>query len=518
MIFFSPCAVRLWVLAVIISVCCASADIEEISRYAPIVNNDALRGMSTVTSAQSTGYGRMAISASAQWYMQQKAYVNTPNKNAGIYTGVAALAYGLTPCLTLFASQAAFLSNDYNAVDTKGFGSFKAGLQAAIPLPDNSIIHLAGQAAVYGGTSKNQINTNYSDGYNYFETRTAYDIEGKLLQTVCLGNADIGLKVHLNESGVWQLKSSVVDPLLLMSAGVQGNIKQFALGMELNSRTYMRDINLTSDPLWVTPTVYFRMPCKINISAGADISLSANRPTISQPGRIYDDLAFQSSYYSPRALEPYRLFVSMSFLIDFKKNRPNARLTHTQQQVLDQAELSHKAALADTLQVKAVSDSLMLIETKQKLAAEQAKLIAEQAKLVEIQENHASDQSKLTEAEDQLRSTGMLLLSSVYFPPGRTEITINSKSYLNIIAKLLLKFPQMKIQIEGHTDNIGNPKLNLKLSKGRAESVLRYLLKIEPGLQGRISAVGYGQSKPKADNHTAEGREINRRVQLRIIN
>lgn len=305
---FSPFAARIWAIAVIVSAHFAVADIEEISRYAPIVNNDALRGMSMITSAQSMGNGRMALSLSTQWYIQQKPYVNTPNMHAQIYTGIAALSYGLTHSITLFASQAGFASKDYTDVaDTKGWGSFKTGVQVAVPLPDNWCLHLAGQAAVYGGTSKNQINNNSADGYNYFETRTKYDVSGKLLQTVCFGNADIGLKIHLNESSVWNIKSPE-NSLLVLAAGAQGNIGRLALGIECNSRTFLRDINMTSDPLWVTPTLYFRTPCQINISAGADISMSGDRPLISQPGRIFEDPVFQNSFYSPRALEPYRFF------------------------------------------------------------------------------------------------------------------------------------------------------------------------------------------------------------------
>lgn len=222
-------------------------------------------------------------------------------------------------------------------------------------------------------------------------------------------------------------------------------------------------------------------------------------------------------------------FASISYSINFKKNDPYARITPSQRDVLEKAALNIKAALADSLQKKAILDSLGMVETKQKLETEQTKLDEEQAKLAEEQAKLADEQAKLSsnqgqhgteqaDAEKQLRTTGMLLLSSVYFTPGKTDITINSKSYLNVIAKVLLKLPTLKIQIEGHTDNIGNPKLNYKLSKGRAESVLRYLLKVEPLLEGRLTAVGYGKTRPKADNRTAEGREINRRVQLRVIN
>src|SRR5262249_39771764 len=68
-------------------------------------------------------------------------------------------------------------------------------------------------------------------------------------------------------------------------------------------------------------------------------------------------------------------------------------------------------------------------------------------------------------------------------------------------------------QIEGHTDDGGNAQYNLQLSKKRADSVRRYL-EDNYHLAGRINAVGYGQTKPIADNRTEEGRQQNRRIQI----
>jgi outer membrane protein OmpA-like peptidoglycan-associated protein len=68
--------------------------------------------------------------------------------------------------------------------------------------------------------------------------------------------------------------------------------------------------------------------------------------------------------------------------------------------------------------------------------------------------------------------------------------------------------------VEGHTDSIGDPKYNLWLSERRAEAV-RQLLVDQHGVNpSQISAVGRGEESPVADNHTAEGRRLNRRVEL----
>ena len=76
------------------------------------------------------------------------------------------------------------------------------------------------------------------------------------------------------------------------------------------------------------------------------------------------------------------------------------------------------------------------------------------------------------------------------------------------------RYPGRKISIEGHTDNVGNAKYNQGLSERRAAAVKEYLLK--NGVSGgeRITTVGYGQTKPIADNATANGRFQNRRVEL----
>jgi outer membrane protein OmpA-like peptidoglycan-associated protein len=70
--------------------------------------------------------------------------------------------------------------------------------------------------------------------------------------------------------------------------------------------------------------------------------------------------------------------------------------------------------------------------------------------------------------------------------------------------------------VEGHTDNIGKEELNIKLSQQRAEAIVSYLT--EKGIDpSRLKAKGYGFSKPIADNNTEEGRAMNRRTEIKII-
>jgi OOP family OmpA-OmpF porin len=79
-----------------------------------------------------------------------------------------------------------------------------------------------------------------------------------------------------------------------------------------------------------------------------------------------------------------------------------------------------------------------------------------------------------------------------------------------------LKNPDVKIEIQGHTDNIGSDKHNQILSLQRAETVKYYL--IAKGVAAnRLTTVGYGKTRPIADNKTEQGRGINRRIELKII-
>jgi len=76
--------------------------------------------------------------------------------------------------------------------------------------------------------------------------------------------------------------------------------------------------------------------------------------------------------------------------------------------------------------------------------------------------------------------------------------------------------PTVKIQIEGHTDNIGNASDNMKLSENRAKAVVNYLVSKNISIT-RLTAKGFGATKPIADNSTEEGRAQNRRTELKVV-
>ncbi|MBN1757455.1 MAG: OmpA family protein [Chitinispirillaceae bacterium] len=489
---------------------------DDIPVYSPVINGQALRGLSSIESAESMGAGRITFGLMSPWYRQDKGYLNTPNAGANLYTLAGAFSYGVNSNVDLFASIAGFTSNHYtSAGKSSGLGSIRAGAQGSLPFPRHSFFRIGGQTAIIGGTSGNQINTNRADGYNYFETRTGYDVMGKLLQTFQFGSEDWGFKAHLNEASVIGI-SKKIPVLLLLGTGVQANLGFVVVGTELNSRTQFGDVSFATDPLWLTPSISIRSPFNMNVMAGADISLSKNR-----------------SEGEPRALEPYRVFGAMAFSMDMLAGRRAAELAKKKQAAQEKTAMElnadRSAKEVSALTKKSANDSIALVNEKQYGLAERdlmqkkADVMANQATadslaLIQAAGELAEEKEKRSDAEKQLLSTGELLLDAVYFSSGKSNLSINSKPYLNIIGKMLLKYPKLQIEVAGHTDNIGESDYNVDLSQGRADAVRGYLIEIAPMLGSYLSARGYGESMPKTDNDTMEGRQTNRRVELHVLN
>ncbi|HOF08151.1 MAG TPA: OmpA family protein, partial [Bacteroidales bacterium] len=109
-----------------------------------------------------------------------------------------------------------------------------------------------------------------------------------------------------------------------------------------------------------------------------------------------------------------------------------------------------------------------------------------------------------------------IVLRNIFFDFDKATLRPESKTELENLIKLMNDNPNIKIEISGHTDNIGSAAYNQKLSESRAKAVVDYL--IEHGIdKSRLSYMGYGFDKPIAPNDTEEGRQLNRRVEFKIV-
>jgi outer membrane protein OmpA-like peptidoglycan-associated protein len=123
-------------------------------------------------------------------------------------------------------------------------------------------------------------------------------------------------------------------------------------------------------------------------------------------------------------------------------------------------------------------------------------------------------EGKFASIRREARGT-IMSLSDILFDFGRSNLRREAEINLAKVAVILQQYPEMKILVEGHTDNVGSEEYNLKLSEKRARSVYDFLVTqgVEPG---RMATQGYGMSQPVESNATAEGRQKNRRVDLVI--
>jgi outer membrane protein OmpA-like peptidoglycan-associated protein len=122
----------------------------------------------------------------------------------------------------------------------------------------------------------------------------------------------------------------------------------------------------------------------------------------------------------------------------------------------------------------------------------------------------------LTLTLDRQYEARVFILENVLFETGKSALLPVSFPVLDTLAASLSFNPSMEVEIGGHTDSVGTQEANLLLSRNRASAVRQYL--VNKGIAGkRVTAKGYGESRPVAPNRTKAGRRLNRRTEVRIL-
>jgi outer membrane protein OmpA-like peptidoglycan-associated protein len=126
---------------------------------------------------------------------------------------------------------------------------------------------------------------------------------------------------------------------------------------------------------------------------------------------------------------------------------------------------------------------------------------------------------EVTEKETEMLDTGMIRLQNVNFATGKSDLLPEDFATLDVVGQVLTKWPELKVEIGGHTDSRGSDARNQALSEARAKSVMAYIEQKFPTLKPeQITAKGYGESRPVAPNSNALNMARNRRVEFVVIN
>jgi outer membrane protein OmpA-like peptidoglycan-associated protein len=188
---------------------------------------------------------------------------------------------------------------------------------------------------------------------------------------------------------------------------------------------------------------------------------------------------------------------------------------------LEAERASREAALADARERMAgLEEELRALDAElggvarertelvQRLEAEER--VREQFRAIEAE--FAPGQARVLRSGDEI----ILRLTGITFPSGRATLTEADDEILSRVARSIRVFPQATVTVEGHTDASGGASENLRLSRERAEAVRARLGEIHGIAEWRMRADGFGESRPIANNETAEGRAENRRIDVRI--
>ena len=198
--------------------------------------------------------------------------------------------------------------------------------------------------------------------------------------------------------------------------------------------------------------------------------------------------------------------------------RASAEEARREREAAEQAKREAEAAAATArTEREAAERARQEALEQQRLAqteASRAKGVAQQAELERNQLRQRLQQQLNMVLETRETARGLVSnIGDVLFDFNKATIKPAARERLAKVAGILLAYPGLNVRLEGHTDNVGSPQYNVKLSQERADAVRNYL--VQQGIQAAsVTAVGLGEADPVAGNETAAGRQQNRRVEL----
>ena len=288
-------------------------------------------------------------------------------------------------------------------------------------------------------------------------------------------------------------------------------------------------------------------------TAGQHTVLNPVKPNDKSPLQLYEAInavqiaeATGAAQYTPDILAKAKQELENAQALDSRKSQRKEMITYARGAVQD-AEDARVSTLRKIQEEKARQQQLAMQQAQ--TAAQQAQIEAQQqalqaaqadaqraqaeaaaanARAAQVAAEHSAQQA--TNQTEQMRerlrqqlsqvlqtqetARGLIVnMSDVLFDTAKYTLKPEAREKLAKVSGILLAYPDLKVQVEGYTDNVGGDQYNLTLSQQRADAVRDYL--ISQGVSaGNITATGYGKNDPVADNSSSAGRAQNRRVNL----
>lgn len=187
-----------------------------------------------------------------------------------------------------------------------------------------------------------------------------------------------------------------------------------------------------------------------------------------------------------------------------------------QQSAIALAQAQAREADEQIKTARSEADRLRLQTRTQQLSAAQAEVQQARQQTAAAQAQAQNLQQRIQELEAQQTERGLLVtLGDVLFEFGKSDLLASAAPRMDKLADFLNQYPDRKVLIEGYTDSVGSESFNQRLSEQRAAAIERAL--VQRGIdRSRFTLRGYGKNYPVASNANAEGRALNRRVEVVI--
>ena len=267
--------------------------------------------------------------------------------------------------------------------------------------------------------------------------------------------------------------------------------------------TYNYDFGDRNIPFLADGFSEFGLHYKLNTpEQKADLCIEEGEAVVN---RIIDDRIFDENLVSEEDKEK-----ALCYLRSLEQGK--------RKEVSEKADAAYQALFAKIKAEELASqEAARVAALEAEKAREAAAAQAERERLAELEKIRIREIERQAQLkEEEIKRALTLATDAVQFNSGSATLKASSNASLDQVAQLLLDNPEVSLKLAGYTDSSGNAERNLQLSKERAQAVKDYL--VSKGVSAtRIASEGYGIANPRADNSTAEGRALNRRVEMEIV-